>query len=162
MYVPPVPDGRFGARPLLPAVRRRLRRARGLPDEAIAIASAGGALSWCGAPCRPELMDTVFSVAAVVVADAERLPRALAWAAPTVIDAESARCAGIRPTAVVIADDLEAVARDLARDDTRATAHGWAGRREYETRYDLVSVAREFARRLGLVADPALRTRALL
>jgi hypothetical protein len=162
MYVPPVPDGRFGARPLLPAVRRRLRRARALPDEAVAIASGDGALSWCGAPCRAELTDTAFAIAAAVVADADRLPRALAWAAPTVTDAESARLAGVRAAAVVIAEDLEAVARDLARDNARATALAWSARREYETRFDLKAVAREFARRVGLVAEPQLRARALL
>ena len=162
MYVPPVPDGNFGARPLLPAVRRRLRQARGLPDEAIAIATADGALSWCNAPCPPELTDTAFAVAAAVVVDTDRLPLALAWAAPTVTDADTARATCVGPTAVVVTNDAVAAARDLARDDSRATSLAWAARRVYETRYDLVSVAREFARRVGLVADPGLRARALL
>ncbi|MGI8868717.1 MAG: glycosyltransferase [Mycobacteriales bacterium] len=136
------------ARPILPAMRARLREQRGLPRRVLA---AGEDTTWLWVPVSPigemrampiprALRDTAAATASAVSAVGRALPVALAWGAPTVTDSASAAALGAVPGRdVVIAEAYDArlvAAKELADDPARAATVGYAGRRLMETRHD--------------------------
>ncbi len=150
------------ARPVLPAIRRRIRAQRDLPAQVIAVGEdttwlwvtidlAGG---MAATPLARALGETAVGVASAAAAVGRALPLALAWAAPTVTDAASAAEWGAVPGRdVLIAetyDERLAIAKDLAADEPRAAHLGWAGRRLMETRHDLRRTAISLLGALGL------------
>lgn len=133
--------------PVAPFVRSRVRRARGLPDVALARHKAP---SWRwgphDVPVPDDLADTALAAAsAVVVDDDATLLRALAWGAPVVAPAAAAAAVdAVHDRHVLVADspvEAEAAARQLAEDQRTAARLGWAGRGLVEERHSLVAAA---------------------
>lgn len=152
------------ARPILPAIRRRLRTQRGLPTRVVA---AGEYTSWLWIPISSRgemramplaraLADTAAATAGAVAAVGRALPTALAWAAPTVTDLASAQAWSALPGRdVLVAESYEqrlVLAKDLAADERRASALGWSGRLLMQNRHDLRSTARSLLAALRLPA----------
>ncbi|MBN1093822.1 hypothetical protein JKP75_15435 [Blastococcus sp. TML/M2B] len=152
------------ARPVLPFTRAGLRRVRELPARLVGESRSDG-VSW-GVPgeqpavAARDTWPTLAALASAVVATGEDLWTALAWAAPAVTDAASARLLGLTPGEDVLVDDDPAVrtrlAAGLADDELRAAGlarRGWQAaccRRP-------AAVAAELCRRLG-VRPPAHST----
>lgn len=130
------------ARPMLPFVRERLRRARGLDPRAV-LAETSTGWTWTGLECpvRRELVPTAMAcAAAVAVAAPTSLLAALAWGAPSVSDRQSAAEVGaVAGTHVLVGDTEEERSRlafTLAEDQALAAGLSWAGRRLVEQRHD--------------------------
>jgi hypothetical protein len=143
-------DVRRAAVPMTPFVRARARAAAGLPADLVISADDDGA------SVSAASLPTALALAGAVVVHGRRLVEALAWGAPCVTDAASARSAGaVHGVEVLVAgrNDAVATARELAADQRRAAALGRAGRRLVERLHDASAI--ELARRLGLVAPAA-------
>jgi hypothetical protein len=154
VVVPAHPQVFSDVRPMLPASRERIRRARGLQPDAIAVVDEGsGELTWCGEPLEGRLVDTALACAAAVVVRGDALIRAMAWAAPIVTDSVSGRAVGAshERELIVADDDALAVAQALAGDLTRASSLAWAARRFFEERVDPDRAALATARGLGVL-----------
>lgn len=155
-----VPD----ARPMPPFVRARLRKARGLPTDAVVSIDEGDApFEWCGLPCGRELIDTALAVAAAVDVRGGDVVRALAWGAPCVVDRTTARTYALSDDvdALVADEPRDAVTRILLDDDLAARLSR-AAREHYESRFDASRVAAAIARRLDLLPVGAPRLPALI
>lgn len=146
------------ARLMLPATRRRLRHARGLPGTLI-LQTAEEGWSWSAADGEdvsvpPALYATALGVASAVVATGEHLLPAFAWGAPTVTDPATALRVHARPGAdtVVVEDPSRRAerARALAADEPEAAQVATAGRRLVELRHDLATSVDHLLRRLRL------------
>jgi hypothetical protein len=147
------------ARPLLPFTRAGYRRLRGLPDRLVGEAGPDG-IAW-GAPGAPVVeapagtWPSLAALSSAVIATGEALWTALAWAAPAVTDASTARLFGLTPDRDVLVrddpDDRRRLAAELAGDDTRAARlarRGWQTLRS--RRPD--AVAAQLCHRLGIDA----------
>ena len=149
------------ARPVSPFVRGRLRLARGLAPQAV-VDEAGGALRWPGRaePLTGDVLETALGCAsAAVLLGPDVVLAALAWGTPVVTDPATAGQLGLRDGVHVLVHEMPGARRtlagELARDDARAAALGWAGRRFVEQRHDVDTAAATLAGRLGLVPrDP--------
>ncbi|MBV9592997.1 MAG: hypothetical protein JO147_04265 [Actinobacteria bacterium] len=158
MFVAPEPV-LATARTMLPVSRRRLREARGLPPQLVGIAR-GPHIRWFAGDRRPavdipdQLRTTAIAVASAVVADRDNVLDCLSWATPTVTDPGTAQAIGATADQhVVLRDDPEAAVRaalELASDERRASAIGWAGRRLVEQQHDLPTAVRRVLVALGL------------
>lgn len=151
------------ARPVLPAVRRRLRALRDLPDLAVAWGE-GTRWSWHevaadgsvrGKQVERALTDTVVGLASAVIAiGAAPALRALAWGAPTVTDEVTAVAIGaVAGTDVEVAGSAPerfTKAIGLARAPSRAAALAWAGHQLVEQHFDLAWTAQATLAALGL------------
>jgi hypothetical protein len=138
------------ARLVLPIVRTRLRRARGLPAAAVAVVDDEQA-TWCGAPCPYDLVDTALACAGAVVARGTMLLRAMAWGAPIVTDEVSRRAVGATNERELLVDEVDPIATALAISDAepRAAAFSWRARRFYEERFDMQTAAFRVAKMIG-------------
>lgn len=158
VYVPDMPRG-DDARPMTPFVRRRLRTARGLPDVVIA-RSEDDTWYWNDSPVAlpADLVPTAAGSASAVVATGSGLPTALAWAAPTVTDPDSAASLhAVDGVHVLVAADPEErmrQARLLAGDDRLAARLGRAGRLMVLDRTDARHAAWTMLASLGLPTHP--------
>jgi hypothetical protein len=138
--------------PLSPLVRRRWRRALGLPDELVVVIGFGPATR------LPEA--AIPSALATCDAAAVRGPWALialALGTPLVTDDATARRIGARDEQEIALEApgaTSAAAHDLARDERRAARLGTAARRLAEQVHDVAPSAHAVARRLGLVRVP--------
>ena len=134
-----------------PAVRRRVRRARGLDPAAVLVASPG-LLAWQDrAIDRSHLPSALGLAAAVAVTDPEVLLAALSWGAPVVTTAKLATDVGAVPGRdLLVSASPESAARDLALDDELAARLSSAARRFVTDRHDLAGAARQLAVLLGL------------
>jgi hypothetical protein len=131
-----------GRRPVSPFVRRRLRRARGLPEVAV-LEQANDGWRWPGLdePLDDDLVPTAMACAsAVVVREPERLLEALAWGAPCVSDRGPARKVGAEPKTHLLVSTSARKRMELAgqvsSDPELASRLSWAGRRLVERRHD--------------------------
>lgn len=179
-------------RPISPYVRGRLRAARQLPADALAVqpeGAPGGRLCWqsAGRPAwiaggrlpadelvadpliNDDLTETALACAAAVVVTEPTLTlSALAWGAPTVTTVEAANRLGARPglhcLVAASGPDRLRLAREVLADSDLSSDLAWAGRLFVEQRYDLDRAAATVARRLGLSlgVGPHARTQALL
>jgi hypothetical protein len=157
----PFPD----VRPVPPVVRSRLRRARGLPHDAVAVCDdLNDRFSWCDRELDPSLADTALACAAAVVARGSHLLRAMAWGAPIVTDEISNRAVGALPERHLLVEDADplGVAAQLAHDAVRAALLGRSARRFYEERFDMRRSVHRLAARLCLSAPPPERVRLAL
>lgn len=133
----PVPE----ARPVSPYVRSRVRLARGLAARVIVV-ERDNCWFWARTgPIDAWLVPTALATATVAdVASETGLRAALAWAAPTVTDPESARALGAVPDVEVLIgtdpDERARQARLLADDPHLAARLSWAGRLRYEAGSD--------------------------
>lgn len=165
VFLPVAPLRLPDVHPLSPAVRKRLRDARGLPRHAVAVADAAGANSWCGASLAPESLDTALACASVVIVRGDVIRRAMAWGAPIVTDDATAVAVGASDRAEVLVadrDSAETVAAELSDDQTTASELHWRARRFYERHFDTRSAVLELARRLGVLPTGFERVSALL
>jgi hypothetical protein len=163
VLVPTTIDPQPGARPVAPAVRAHIRRARGLPARAIAVIDDGAGPSWCGAPLAADAVDTALACAAVVVVHGNALVRAMAWGAPIVTDrATVAPLAVVPGRDVVVDDDSHRAAEALLDDEPRAAALSWSARSCYETHFDRQRAVLDVCRRLELLPTGLDRVPALL
>jgi hypothetical protein len=152
----PAADAAAGRSVVSPFVRRRLRRARGLPEAAV-LEQAGDGWRWPGLaePLADDLVPTAMACAsAVAVTEPARLLEAMAWGAPTVSDPASARRVGaVAGTHVLVgadADERRRLATELAADQALASRLSWAGRRLVEWRHDAGRAAMRLVELLGL------------
>jgi hypothetical protein len=153
----PWPDG---SRPLLPFTRAGLRTLRGLPDRLVAEAQDGVSWGAAGEPAAAAphgTWPTLAALSSAVIATADELWTALAWAAPAVTDpATASRFALVAGEDVLVGDDPAArrrLADELAADDERAARLARAGWQAARSRRP-AAVAAELCRRLDL-APPA-------
>jgi hypothetical protein len=152
----PAADAAAGRSVVSPFVRRRLRRARGLPEAAV-LEQAGDGWRWPGLaePLADDLVPTAMGCAsAVAVTEPARLLEAMAWGAPCVSDPASAEQVGaVADTHVLVgadADERRRLAADLAADQALASRLSWAGRRLVERRHDAGRAAMRLVELLGL------------
>ncbi len=163
VLVPTTIDAQPNARPVAPAVRAHIRRARGLPERAIAVIDDGAGASWCGAPLGADAVDTALACAAVVVVRGSALLRAMAWGAPIVTDAGTIAPLAVVPGRdVVVDDDVDGAAEALLDDEPRVAALSWNARTFYETRCDRQRAVLGLCRRLELLPTGLDRVPALL
>jgi hypothetical protein len=152
-------------RPVSVNVRTRLRRARGLPDDAVAVCDDVSArFTWCGHELDRSLTDTALACAAAVVVRGSLLRRAMAWGAPIVTDAASNEAVEAVADRHLIVEDADALgtAQQLANDTVRAAVLSRSARRFYEERFDTSRAVHRLAARLGLAAPPPERPRLAL
>jgi hypothetical protein len=141
--------------PVGPSVRARLRGARGLPDSAI-LEFDGDRWWWQGCDIGNDdlMVDTALGCASAVAVTGWPVLRALAWAAPTVTDPETAALIGALEGMHVFigktTGQRRQVAASLAHDPVPAARLSWAGRKLVERRYDSGLVAGTLLRRLGI------------
>lgn len=159
LLVPPRP-AEPDARWVPPAVRRRLRAARGLPAAAVARHDGAG-WHWPGSsgPLPVELVPTaVGCAAAAAVATADALATALAWGTPAVADPVSAAALDARDgVEVLVAAEAEqrwALADRLAGDEALAAGLSWAGWQLAGRWTGLGQCARRLLGALGLPPHP--------
>ena len=163
VLVPATIDPQPVARPVAPAVRAHIRRARGLPERAVAVIDDLEGGSWCGAPLDADAVDTALACAAVVVVRGAALVRALAWGAPIVTDVDTiAPLAVVAGRDVVVDDDAGRAAEALLDDEPRAAALSWNARICYETHFDRQRAVLDLCRRLELLPTGIDRVPALL
>lgn len=163
--VPEQDDRAEVARPMPPHVRARLARAHRRAADSVAVVAPDGSVNLGGEAVDRDLIETVLGVAAVVVAtNPHALRRALAWAAPTVTDAESAAAVDVEDDVEVVVsspDLMAADARLLVGDPIRAARLSRRGRAWYEERHDPAQTAARLVVRLGLLPDGVRRLDAL-
>jgi len=152
------------ARPVPPFVRARLRKARGLPaDAVVSIDDRVGVFQWCGQPCGRDSIDTALALAAVVDVRGSDVVRALAWGAPCVVDTETARTFRLTDGVdALVADEPRDAIRRVLDDGHLAARLGRAAREHYEAQFDPARVAAIVARRLDLLPIGAERLPALI
>jgi hypothetical protein len=123
-------------RPLSPFVRERWRRRLDLPAHLVVSV---------GFPHSPVLDDdtvgTALAVAAAVAARGDVVLRAMALGAPVATDSATAHRLGLGD-GVVVADDPEAAAIELAAHPIAAAALSRQARAEIEAHHDLTAAAR--------------------
>lgn len=162
----PAPDGHAEvALPMPPHVRTRLARAHGRAADSVAVVAPDGSVSLGGRAVDRDLIETVLGLAAVVVATTPHaLRRALAWAAPTVTDAESAAAVDVEDDVEVVVSTPDLMMADavlLAGDPIRAARLSRRGRAWYEERHDAAHTAARLVVRLGLLPKGERRLDAL-
>ena len=148
------PDGIDADRylPVAPFVRERWRRRWGLPAR----------LVWSpdefASPPAADVNRTALALASAVAATGRTALEALAWGAPLVTDATTARAIGGVDGHEVLVAERQTLGRAAVRlaDDSRVAATlSRAGRRLVERRHDTSRPPSVLASRLGLRADPA-------
>jgi hypothetical protein len=157
----PLPD----VRPVSPVVRARLRRARRLPHDAVAVCDdVNDRFTWCDREFDRSLADTALACAAAVVVRGSHLRRAMAWGAPIVTDEVSNRGVGALAERHLLVENADpvGVAGRLAHDTVRTALLGRSARRFYEERFDVRHAVHRLAARLGLSAPPPERVRLAL
>jgi hypothetical protein len=165
ILVPAEPEPFSDIRPLAPAVRERVRRARGLQCPAIAVIDdVRGIRTWCGLDLASKSVDSALACASAVVVRGASLTRAMAWGAPIVTDSATNTNIGAQPGRdLIIADDnAYRAATEIVGDEPRAAALGWGARSFYEERFDLRRAMLTSARALGLVPTAFDRVALLL
>lgn len=131
-----------------PLVRRRWRRALGLPDDFVVSFGFGEDRSLSEAATT-----TALAVAAAVAVSSGWVLTALALGAPTVVDAATAAQFGLEDgKEVLVAEPSRAVARarQLASDDELTARLSRAARLAVERRFDRQQVTTALVLRLGL------------
>jgi hypothetical protein len=164
--VPAEPINLPGVRPVAPAVRARVRRARGLPARAIAVVDDAAPGSWCGRPLPEAAVDTAMACASAVIARGAVTVRALAWGAPVVTDTVTAATLGLESGRdAVVAGDTEnrarAAADALLDDEVLAARLGYRGRDFYERHFDMQRAVLDLCRALDLVPSGPERVAAV-
>jgi hypothetical protein len=137
--------------PVSPAVRARFRRMLAIPDDLVVVIGFDPAT-----PLSERAVPSALALARAAAVRGPNLLLALALGTPTVTDAGSARTLdAVDGRDVVVAEpgDVVRTARELGDDMRRAARVGWSARRLVERSHDVGPLAREIARRTGLLPD---------
>jgi len=156
ILVAPGAEPQLATRFVPPAVRARLRAARGLPAHAVAVIDDDGA-EWCDEPVADDVRDTALACAAVAVVRGAWALRAMAWGTPLVTDAATCAALGAvdgRDLVVARADPCATV-EALLDDSAQLARLSWKARRFYERHHDLRSAVTQL---LGMLHIPNVMT----